>query len=335
MAELNGVNGTTCDAEQYQQFVSSRDSPSPSISCLTRRESIGLVLAAEASSLSFVFWSSYSSGFVYVPLSSAYLSSLTSYIQWNVRWYRKKFPKRGRKLFERPFDIYMLFLFVFDCIQAIGGMLNIWWAHIGIVRTGPYCTVQGITQQTGELGVALITLILAIHTFVAALWPVGQRACGFAFCMVALTWVFIALWVGIGAGIHKNYETPTPYWCWISPQYPGERLAGEYIWLWAALFASVILYIPLHFWAKGRLSVHEERWWRLYVSSPSPDIADEYPQRRAALGMLSYPAAYTVIVLPITIARWSLFTHHDVTSAVTFSLSRCSISQVPLTSSCS
>jgi len=176
MAELNGVNGTTCDAEQYQQFVSSRDSPNPSISCLTRRENIGLVLAAETSSLSFVC-----------------VVTIFIRICWNVRWYRKKFPQRGRKLFERPLDIYMLFLFVFDCIQAVGGMLNIWWAHIGIVRTGPYCTVQGLTQQTGELGVALMTLILAIHTFVAALWPVGQRACGFAFCMVALTWVFIAL----------------------------------------------------------------------------------------------------------------------------------------------
>jgi len=34
--------------------------------------------------------------------------------------------------------------------------------------------------------------------------------------------------------------------------------------------------------------------------------------------MLSYPAAYTVIVLPLTIARWLLFTHHGVTSTVTF-----------------
>jgi hypothetical protein len=81
------------------------------------------------------------------------------WICWNVRWYSKNSPRGGWKLFERPLDIYMLFLFVFDCIQAVGGMLNIWWAHIGIVRTGPYCTVQGITQQTGELGVALMTLV--------------------------------------------------------------------------------------------------------------------------------------------------------------------------------
>ena len=35
-----------------------------------------------------------------------------------------------------------LSFFVFDLLQAIGGMLNIRWAHNGIVTTGPYCTAQ-------------------------------------------------------------------------------------------------------------------------------------------------------------------------------------------------
>jgi hypothetical protein len=38
-------------------------------------------------------------------------------------------------------------------------MLNIRWAHNGIVTTGPYCTAQGIVEQIGELGVALIILV--------------------------------------------------------------------------------------------------------------------------------------------------------------------------------
>jgi hypothetical protein len=41
----------------------------------------------------------------------------------------------------------------------MGGMLNIRWAHDGIVTTGTFCTAQGIVQQIGELGVALITLV--------------------------------------------------------------------------------------------------------------------------------------------------------------------------------
>ena len=41
----------------------------------------------------------------------------------------------------------------------MGGILDVRWAHNGIVTTGSYCTAQGVIQQIGELGVALITLV--------------------------------------------------------------------------------------------------------------------------------------------------------------------------------
>jgi len=145
-------------------------------------------------------------------------------------------------------------------------------------------------------------------------WQVGIRARGFTFSLVCLACIFIALWVGIGGGIHKNYETPTPYWCWISPRYPGERLAGEYIWLWTALFASAILYIPLYFWAEGFWSVDNENKFHWL----GPDQRVGYIQRRASLGMLLYPLSYSLIILPLTVARWLQFGHHHVPSAVTF-----------------
>jgi hypothetical protein len=125
---------------------------------------------------------------------------------------------------------WQLSLFVFDILQAMGGILDVGWAHDGIVTTGPYCTAQGILQQVGGLGVALITLVvsspyefgsetywrtsyqfLAVHTFVAALWRIGLQAHGLSLGLISLACVFIAVWVVIGAGIHKNdYETPTP-----------------------------------------------------------------------------------------------------------------------------
>ena len=52
-----------------------------------------------------------------------------------------------------------LSLFVYDVLQAIGGILDVRWAHDGIVTVGHYCTAQGVIQQIGELGVALITLV--------------------------------------------------------------------------------------------------------------------------------------------------------------------------------
>jgi len=41
----------------------------------------------------------------------------------------------------------------------MGGILNVRWVGDGIVATGPYCTAQGVIQQFGELGVAMIVLV--------------------------------------------------------------------------------------------------------------------------------------------------------------------------------
>ena len=38
----------------------------------------------------------------------------------------------------------------------------------------------------------------------------------------------------------------------------------------------------------------------------------------AAHKLLSYPLAYSLMVLPVSIARWSLFNHKEVSSAATF-----------------
>jgi len=177
----------------------------------------------------------------------------------------------------------MFSLFIFDITQGIGGILNVRWAGNGQVITGSYCWAQGIIKQIGVLGTSLITLILAVHTFIAALWGIGIEARRFAFKVVGLVWVFAALWVGIGSGIHKDYEVPTPYWCWIGPRFHGERLAGEYIWLWMALFASVVVYLPLHLWAEGRLSIGD-RWYKFRLNKPDPSV--EYPKRQASLHIL-------------------------------------------------
>ncbi len=48
---------------------------------------------------------------------------------------------------------------MFELLQATGGILDIRWAHNGIITTGHYCTAQGLIEQIGELGVDLITLV--------------------------------------------------------------------------------------------------------------------------------------------------------------------------------
>ena len=52
--------------------------------------------------------------------------------------------------------------------------------------------------------------LLAVHTFVTALWKVGLEARSVALGLVFVACAYIALWVGIGAGHLKNYEAPVP-----------------------------------------------------------------------------------------------------------------------------
>ena len=105
-------------------------------------------------------------------------------LQRNLLRYRKTLPNGDWKLLRTPADICMvgsmilllltlslilvasqLSLFLYDILLASGGILNIRWAHDGIVTTGPYCTAQGIIKEIGGTGVALISLVCIVYSF--------------------------------------------------------------------------------------------------------------------------------------------------------------------------
>lgn len=85
-----------------------------------------------------------------------------------------------------------------------------------------------------------------------------------------------------------------------------ERIAGEYFWIWAALFVSVssvpclvvclisltpesfqiIVYVPLYFWSQGRLSVDPAQWWKFRVRKPT-NPQEQQARRSQALAMLA------------------------------------------------
>ena len=105
-------------------------------------------------------------------------------LQRNLLRYRKALPNGDWKLLRTPADICMvafivlslltlslilsasqLSLFLYDLFSAISSILNVRWAHEGIVTTGPYCTAQGIIKQIGGTGVALILLVCIVYSF--------------------------------------------------------------------------------------------------------------------------------------------------------------------------
>ncbi|KIM89215.1 hypothetical protein PILCRDRAFT_61176, partial [Piloderma croceum F 1598] len=206
-----------------------------------------------------------------------------------------------------------LSLFTADLIQAAGMAMDARWVHIGKVQTGTFCTVQGALHQLGETGVAWSTLVIAIHTFIVV-WCRNdsiRRNLTLACILLGIIWLFILLFVVVGITVHTGggnfYETPTPYWCWIGERYTAERIFGQYLWLWLTLLVSILSYIPLFFWARGYITVDSQRWWKFTLHYKIPFDALDHQSRQRTLGMIAYPFVYSILVLPLSIVRWTDF----------------------------
>ncbi|TFY64241.1 hypothetical protein EVG20_g6012 [Dentipellis fragilis] len=329
----NLSSGFVCTPEELAQ-----SSPnSTNIYCLTRGQSIGLTVSTRFAGFS----SPQHADSGICPHSSCdhnadppQLTSEAGFISLfsvlilfglivrNVIRYRRDAIDPSWRLLDKPLDIYMLSLFCLDFVQALGSVLDVKWVNEGKVYSGTFCSAQGAIQQLGETGVAMTTFVIAVHTFVTAVWKKGVHSRFVAFCIVGFIWLYVILFTSIGLGLHatgdNRWDTPTPYWCWIGQQWKVERIFGEYLWLWITLGTSIVVYIPLFLWSQGIMSVDEHRWWRFHMH-PLRKAQDFEPRRRFALSMLAYPLSYSVLVLPLSIVRWLTFnTGGSVPSAATF-----------------
>ncbi|KZP09505.1 hypothetical protein FIBSPDRAFT_679383, partial [Athelia psychrophila] len=250
---------------------------------LSRGASIGLALVAESALISFLAVT----GVFCLIIRNAF---------------------RNKCLIKRPADIYMISLFTFDLIMAVGHVLDLRWVHDGNIPMGGYCTAQGIIQQIGETGSALATLAIAIYSVFAVLWGKLSRNFVAAYLVVGITWIFVAMLVSIGVPRYgRNYETPDGFWCWIGKKHSIDRYLGEYVWMWAAMLVSFLAYTPLFFWARGNLRIAPAYWWKIRFHKIIPDEYNIDPdgQKRRAMGLIAYPLVFALIVLPLSVVRWT------------------------------
>jgi len=293
----------TCTPEEQALSISSNFSSS-SITCLSRGQTVGLALVAESGCISLL----------------AVLAVL-------VLIFRRAF--RHRSLVQQPMDVYMLSLFAFDLIMALGRVTDIKWISLGKVYTGGYCTAQGVLQQLGETGVALVTSAIAIHTFVVVIWGKLKDNLIVACSVIGCIWVFLIVFIATTVSLNTHggnyYETPVGSWCWIGDhnRYNGERLAGEWIWMWVALGVSTCTYIPLFFWARGNITVNRVQWWKVDFHRHNDMTGiDPDGRKRRSIGMIAYPLLYCFLVIPISCIRWisgfGFQDRHHIPSAATF-----------------
>ncbi|KAF5374837.1 hypothetical protein D9758_000391 [Tetrapyrgos nigripes] len=139
---------------------------------------------------------------------------------------------------------YFINLLVSDLIQAVGGIIDIKWALEATVQEGVLCTAQGILKQMGDVGVALTSLAITIHTFSVLVLRLYSKP-RTVLLVIAAIWLFMVLIVTIGLAAHRrqDYYGATQYCkffhccvlfsimielslgCWITSDFDGERIA--------------------------------------------------------------------------------------------------------------
>ncbi|EIN11601.1 hypothetical protein PUNSTDRAFT_25580, partial [Punctularia strigosozonata HHB-11173 SS5] len=296
--------GSVCNYTQWTDYFSTNP-PGINLTCLTRGESIGMTITATVGLVSIL---SIVALFVFIMVRIYNMFEL-----WRTP------STETWSLVRGPADIYMLQLLISDIIMAIGAVMDIRWIHTGIVKPGHFCTAQGIIQEIGEVNVAMTTGVIAAHTFVMLWWRKAIHGRLVALIVITCIWLYNILY-SIIASRQRQYETPTPFWCWIGGKgdtYLVDKIFGEYLWLWITLLVSTIVYIPLFFLSRGYITVSQTHWWKFSVhgrqfNSTSPSA------KRVSLGMLAYPITYSFTILPMSIVRWFMFTpSHSVPSVAT------------------
>jgi len=147
---------------------------------------------------------------------------------------------------------------------------------------------------------------------------------------LALGWTFVVFVVIIGPlAIQKKalgpYFGPSGFWCWITEQYPAEQTFLEYVPEWMSALFSFVLYVIVLLRVRGNLIQDTAgkwflRWiprsesWRLGFVR---DYLDSCTVKLAAI-IVWYPVTYTVLVVPISIARFASYAGARVPLGFTF-----------------
>ncbi|KAJ8494363.1 hypothetical protein ONZ51_g2396 [Trametes cubensis] len=184
--------------------------------------------------------------------------------------------------------------------------------------------MQSILKHLSDVGTAYWSLIIAMNTF----WILFLRWKLRRFVLVGALvggWCAIGAIVSAGpAAIQKVERGPfyaiSGYWCWIQDEYPAERITLDYMIMFISALLSFSMYILVFLRLRGNVMLHG---WRLsfrFRNGPSDSAAPRSVDTHAvniAKGMLLYPLAYTILLLPIALARFAEWSGSTVPFAVT------------------
>ncbi|KAJ3485474.1 hypothetical protein NLI96_g4923 [Meripilus lineatus] len=217
---------------------------------------------------------------------------------------------------------YFLSLLFANVLQAVGTTMSARWALEHEVTAGTFCSFQGAIKQAGNLGMALWSFVLAVHLFNLLFMRRKSTDLG-QYLTLLIGWFCVFFLVAIGPLAIKRKEKgayfgPTGYWCWITHKYPLERAFLEYFFEFLSASSACVLYTAILLCVRGNIMRSNGRWrfrfvppgqsWQLALCR---DIIDTSMMRIVAR-MVWFPISYTILLLPISLARLMAFSGHKV-----------------------
>lgn len=229
---------------------------------------------------------------------------------------RRSVQAPGQVVFIRTHvAAYFVSLLFCDFWQSIGSLLSIRWVHDQGVSVGVSCTAQAAIKNGGNVGTAIWSLVIALHTFFVLF--VGRRPWEPAlYITLILVWSLIGFIVVLGPGIIEDaargpYFGISGIWCWITDGYSLQQLMLEYLWMFASAFISLILYALILLKLRGNLVVSGKKW----KLRRAPVLGRWDPQTGQGTlegqvtgitrQMMLFPTAYIIVILPIAACRYA------------------------------
>ncbi|EED84471.1 predicted protein [Postia placenta Mad-698-R] len=240
--------------------------------------------------------------------------------------------------------IFLSLLFA-NILQAVASMMDARWIIDSAVKGGNFCSAQGGLKNGGNVAAALWSSVLSVHVFMLLFLRKGMTD---AVCTAVVTvgWVLVGVVVSVGplaiqTAARGDYFGVSGYWYAshsIRGSHPGTVLIGagshttirrsRHFWnisLYGALISgpgritdrsavqeflsascSIILYTAIVLRVRGNLTAASGKW-RLRSGGFCSHVITDY-----SVQTTRHPVAYTVCLLPVTLARFISFGGREV-----------------------
>jgi len=207
------------------------------------------------------------------------------------------------KMYRQLNTRLVLYLCSGDLVQALGGACSLGMIYHAPQIPDSLCVAQAVLYQMGDIVSAGMSLYIAFYVwanihFMSYSW-ITSPGKKFEYIAVISSWgtsiLFIVIgWIRYGeTGV--PFYTPVGWnsWCWISDQYPAERLGMLYALLFIECLVLFCLYIHII----------------IALSKTKPDDSsftdqNDKKKRRVAQKMIGFPVAFFFAFVPLGIDRF-------------------------------